>query len=83
VAGLVAQTATYPLHVVRRRMQVQGRDAVGRYEGEGFVGLGAAMRRIYLEEGVRNGLFKGVSVTWLKVGHGRCSHFPAGRSAFY
>ena len=24
VAGLIAQTATYPLHVVRRRMQVQG-----------------------------------------------------------
>ena len=25
-----------------------------------------ALRRIYLEEGLRNGLFKGVSLTWIK-----------------
>lgn len=57
-AGFVAQTATYPLHVVRRRMQVHG---AGIYAGV-FEGL----RDIHAKEGVVNGLFKGVGLTWLK-----------------
>lgn len=31
MAGLLAQLASYPLHVVRRRMQVQGCLSGGKY----------------------------------------------------
>jgi len=64
VAGLIAQTATYPLHVVRRRMQVQGaglNKSVFNYDG-----IFSALRRIYLEEGLSKGLFKGLTLTWIK-----------------
>ena len=55
-AGLLAQTLTYPLHVVRRRMQVGG--------GRGAVL--PALWAIYASEGVVNGLFKGLTLTILK-----------------
>jgi solute carrier family 25 protein 42 len=58
-SGFLAQTATYPLHVVRRRMQVYGGEA---YPG----GLLAGLRTIYEQEGIRKGLFKGVGLTWIK-----------------
>lgn len=58
-SGFLAQTATYPLHVVRRRMQVYGGSA---YSG----GLFKSLKTIYETEGVRRGLFKGVGLTWIK-----------------
>jgi solute carrier family 25 protein 42 len=57
LAGIVAQSATYPLDVIRRRMQVR--------PGE-YVGVGEAVRRIVNEEGVRRGLYKGLSMNWFK-----------------
>tara|TARA_B100000405_G_scaffold302640_1_gene266490 strand:+ start:61 stop:1659 length:1599 start_codon:yes stop_codon:yes gene_type:complete len=57
-AGFVAQTVTYPLHVVRRRMQVHG--------GGIYAGVWEGLRDIYAKEGAVNGLFKGVGLTWLK-----------------
>ncbi|KAF4685252.1 hypothetical protein FOZ63_023979 [Perkinsus olseni] len=60
IAGLVAQTSTYPLEVVRRRMQVHGSNAFG--------GRGVFESMIYVArtEGVRNGLYKGVTMNWIK-----------------
>lgn len=62
-AGVTAQTATYPLHVVRRRMQVHiskgGSSPL-------YSSIWAGMRTIYMTEGVKNGLFKGVTLTWMK-----------------
>lgn len=57
VAGAFAQTATYPLHVVRRRMQVRP-GAYGSIRG--------ALSTIYTVEGVAGGLYKGLSLTLLK-----------------
>jgi len=57
-AGLVAQTATYPLDIVRRRMQVQGAQLE-------YNGVLDALQRIHAQEGVR-GLYKGVSMNWIK-----------------
>lgn len=60
-AGLVAQTASYPLEVIRRRMQVSG--AVG--EGRGLR-IGETAAEIWRRAGVR-GYFVGLSIGYVKV----------------
>jgi solute carrier family 25, member 42 len=62
-AGVLAQTMTYPLHIVRRRMQVH--ISAGGTEPL-YSGMWAGLRTIYTTEGVKNGLFKGVTLTWAK-----------------
>jgi solute carrier family 25 protein 42 len=74
-AGLVAQTVTYPIEVIRRRMQTIG--LVGNDTAVGNLGvngqraverplsLGATINALYVEQG-RKGFFKGVSMNWLK-----------------
>jgi solute carrier family 25 protein 42 len=57
VAGLVGQSATYPLDVARRRMQVGGA------QGEG--GALAVLARAVRAEGAAV-LFKGLSLNWFK-----------------
>lgn len=57
LSGLLAQSATYPLDIVRRRMQV----TPGRYKG-----IAAALATIYREEGLRQGLYKGLAMNWIK-----------------
>ena len=58
VSGFIAQTVTYPLHIVRRRMQVRGPAA--------YPSVSAGLAHIYRTEGVWGGLFKGVGLTWVK-----------------
>ncbi|KIW11888.1 hypothetical protein PV08_09161 [Exophiala spinifera] len=70
LAGLVSQTASYPLEVIRRRMQVGG--AVG--DGHRLSILETA-RRIFLERGWR-GFFVGLSIGYIKV-------IPLGATSFY
>jgi solute carrier family 25 protein 42 len=55
-AGVVAQAVTYPLHVVRRRMQVHGL----------FGSVWGALRTIAVREGIANGLFKGLTLQLFK-----------------
>ena len=76
ISGLFAQTLTYPLEVTRRRMQTMGiKDGAGAV---GSLGLGHAalhqpaqptmmwtIRDVLQEQGVR-GLFKGVTLNWMK-----------------
>lgn len=61
IAGLVSQTASYPLEVIRRRMQVGG--AVG--DGH-RLRIGETARRIWGEKGWR-GFWVGLSIGYLKV----------------
>ena len=61
LAGLVAQTASYPLEVIRRRMQVGG--AVGRGERRGMAETAGL---IWRERGAR-GFFVGLGIGYLKV----------------
>ena len=61
LAGLVSQTASYPLEVIRRRMQVGG--AVGRGEHRG---MRETARLIWCERGTR-GFFVGLGIGYLKV----------------
>lgn len=61
IAGLVSQTASYPLEVIRRRMQVGG--AVG--DGH-RLRIGETAGRIWGEKGWR-GFWVGLSIGYLKV----------------
>jgi len=57
LAGLLGQSATYPLDVARRRMQVGGAAGAG--------GAAAVLRRAVAEEGV-GVLLRGLTLNWLK-----------------
>jgi solute carrier family 25 protein 42 len=77
VAGLVAQSSTYPLEVIRRRMQTSGvidqhGTAQGVFVKEGHQPLprekptiSHILSEVMREQGVR-GLFKGLSMNWVK-----------------
>ncbi|KAG0207495.1 hypothetical protein BGX28_001272 [Mortierella sp. GBA30] len=62
LAGSFAQTVTYPLDVLRRRMQVTGMDAVSYKYSSTWDGV----KKIIRQEGVR-GLYKGMVPNYLKV----------------
>ncbi|XP_026940590.1 mitochondrial coenzyme A transporter SLC25A42 isoform X2 [Sagmatias obliquidens] len=59
-AGLIGQSASYPLDVVRRRMQTAG------VTGHQRTSIARTMHTIMREEGVVRGLYKGLSMNWLK-----------------
>ncbi|KAL9049779.1 MAG: hypothetical protein Q9162_007026 [Coniocarpon cinnabarinum] len=61
MAGLVSQTAAYPLEVVRRKMQVGGAVGDGRR-----LGMAEVAKRIWLESGWR-GFFVGLGIGYVKV----------------
>lgn len=59
-AGLIGQSASYPLDVVRRRMQTAG------VIGSSYSTILGTMREIVTHEGVIRGLYKGLSMNWVK-----------------
>ncbi|RKP22513.1 putative mitochondrial carrier protein [Syncephalis pseudoplumigaleata] len=62
LAGSIAQTITYPLDVLRRRMQVTGMKEVGyKYRNTWH-----AIQQVIAKEGIR-GLYKGMIPNYLKV----------------
>jgi len=61
IAGLLAQSSSYPIEVVRRRMQVGG--AVGNRE---MKGVWQTVRGIYSSAGLR-GFYVGLSIGYIKV----------------
>ncbi|KAF1911742.1 mitochondrial carrier domain-containing protein [Ampelomyces quisqualis] len=70
VAGFVSQTVSYPLEVIRRRMQVGG------VVGDGHrLGIAEVAKRIYLERGWR-GFFVGLTIGYVKV-------IPLAATSFY
>mmetsp|Transcript_41103 Transcript_41103/g.97368 ORF Transcript_41103/g.97368 Transcript_41103/m.97368 type:complete len:341 (+) Transcript_41103:286-1308(+) len=77
VAGLVAQSSTYPLDLVRRRMQTEGfvqEKGGGPLVGEAlrrrntsllYTTIWGTLKIIYAKDGPK-GLFKGLSMNWIK-----------------
>jgi solute carrier family 25 protein 16 len=76
VAGAVSQTASYPLEVIRRNMQVAGspemaassatKDALGRHQPGRYRTTWETAKHIYSVRGFR-GFFVGLSIGYLKV----------------
>ena len=64
MAGTVAQTASYPLDVIRRRMQLQTQMPAG--QGSIYSNSFKALRGIWLKEGIR-GFYVGLTINYIKV----------------
>lgn len=60
IAGAVSQTGSYPFDIVRRRMQTA---AVTGEDYHSFIG---SVKKIYREEGIIRGFYKGLSMNWIK-----------------
>ncbi|CAI5742568.1 unnamed protein product [Peronospora destructor] len=63
-AACIAQTSTYPLDTIRRRIQTDGYVSGSQAKLQ-YAGVAATARIILAREGWR-GLFKGVSVNWMR-----------------
>ncbi|RZF35842.1 hypothetical protein LSTR_LSTR014172 [Laodelphax striatellus] len=59
-AGMLGQCTSYPLDIVRRRMQT------ATITGEKYDTTIGSIVKIYREEGIRRGFFKGLSMNWIK-----------------
>ncbi|KAH8362278.1 hypothetical protein KR200_001832 [Drosophila serrata] len=62
-AGAAGQTASYPLDIVRRRMQTM---RVNTASGDRYPTILETLVKIYREEGIKNGFYKGLSMNWIK-----------------
>jgi len=62
LAGAAGQTSSYPLDVVRRRMQTAGII----HKDEYTLRVRDLFAKILKEEGFRKGLYKGLSMNWIK-----------------
>lgn len=65
MAGALAQTISYPLDVVRRQLQVGNMHTdIKKFEGRRWYQV---MVSVYNDHGVMNGLFRGMSVNYLRI----------------
>ncbi len=63
VAGLVGQTSSYPLDIVRRRMQTARQMGLAPDRYKTILGT---LVEVYQKEGVWRGWYKGVSMNFIK-----------------
>lgn len=64
LAGAVAQSVSYPLDVTRRRMQLAMMNHDTRHFAKGMV---STLRHIYNEHGVVKGLYRGMSINYMRA----------------
>lgn len=63
IAGLLGQTVSYPLDIVRRRMQTARQMGI---TGNKYASIIGTLTHVYRKEGLRRGWFKGVSMNFIK-----------------
>ncbi|XP_073251199.1 solute carrier family 25 member 16-like isoform X2 [Porites lutea] len=62
-AGMISQTIAYPLDVAKRRMQLAGTTQ----NRQKFSCCLQTLKTVYTEDGVRRGLYRGLSINYLRV----------------
>ncbi|XP_037030471.1 mitochondrial coenzyme A transporter SLC25A42 [Bradysia coprophila] len=62
-AGVIGQSSSYPLDIVRRRMQTVG--VIKGTENQ-YKTIFSTLKSIYRDEGIKGGFFKGLSMNWIK-----------------
>ncbi|GFT01896.1 mitochondrial coenzyme A transporter SLC25A42 [Nephila pilipes] len=60
IAGMLGQSASYPLDIVRRRMQTAS------LTGSEYSTIRSTIKKVISEEGLIKGLYKGLSLNWIK-----------------
>ncbi|KAK6639641.1 hypothetical protein RUM43_007914 [Polyplax serrata] len=60
ISGFCGQSLSYPLDIVRRRMQT---DVITKQNYDSIIGT---LKSIYKNEGIKGGFFKGLSMNWIK-----------------
>jgi len=60
LAGGIAQTSSYPLDIVRRRLQV------GQFSSTRSYSIIGILVQVYREEGIFHGWFKGITINFIK-----------------
>lgn len=60
VAGMLGQSASYPLDIVRRRMQT------ATITGSAYNTIRSTINTVVKDEGFIRGLYKGLSLNWIK-----------------
>ena len=63
IAGICGQTSSYPLDIVRRRMQTSG---MAINNNDVYTSVRQTLVKIYKEEGIVRGFYKGLSMNWVK-----------------
>ena len=66
VAGICGQTCSYPLDVVRRRMQTAGALNLDAERASVYRKLMLTLKTIWVEGGLIGGIYKGLSLNWIK-----------------
>lgn len=63
IAGIIGQSSSYPLDIVRRRMQTVGIKSGSNTQ---YMSILSTLKNIYKDEGIKGGFFKGLSMNWIK-----------------